>query len=58
MYATSPRMDSLKVPTSRHAIKIQQMDAGSPFAPSDDDDESGLGFQNTLVRKESKKIFF
>lgn len=43
-------MDSLKVPTTRHPVKIQPMDAGSPFIPSDDDDEFGLGFQNTLVR--------
>lgn len=51
MYATSPRMDSLRVPTTpRHPVKIQPMDAGSPFLPSDDDDEFGLNFQKTLVR--------
>lgn len=49
-------MDSLKVPTTRHPIKIQAMDAGSLFVPSDDDDESGLGFQNTLVRRNSTLI--
>lgn len=50
MYAISPRMDSLKVPSTRNPIKIQPMDAGTAFLPSDDDGESGLGFQHTLVR--------
>lgn len=46
MYARSPRMDTLQVPASRYAIKIQPMDVPMP---SDDDEECGLGYQNTLV---------
>lgn len=49
MYARSPKtkMDTLQVPTAR-PIKIQPMDASSSVA-SDDDEEYGLGYQNTLV---------
>lgn len=46
-------MDSLQVPTKRNPIKIQPMDA-SFIVVSDDDDEGGLGYQNTLVNN----IFF
>lgn len=43
------RMDSLQVPTKQRPIKIQPMDA--KFAViSDDEEEYGLGYQNTLVR--------
>lgn len=45
-------MDTLQVPTARPTIKIQPMDAGSIAIISDDDEEYGLGYQNTLVRKQ------
>lgn len=48
MYAPSPRMDTLQVPSARQ-IKIQPMDAGPIALMSDDDEEYGLGYQNTLV---------
>lgn len=52
MYATSPqKMDTLQVPRTRHPIKIQPMDA-SFTVMSDDEEEYGLGYQNTLVRIE------
>lgn len=51
MYARSPRMDTLHVPTTRHPIKIQPMDASFTVV-SDDDEECGLGYQNTLVTKQ------
>lgn len=50
MYAVSPKMNTLQVPSTRYPIKIQPMDAGTIFVVSDDDDEGGLGYQNTLVR--------
>lgn len=53
MYARSPRMDTLQVPSTRH-FKIQPMDSRSTsmdiqFPMSSDDEEIGLGYQNTLV---------
>lgn len=53
MYARSPRMDTLQVPRT---IKIQPMDASFSIV-SDDDEECGLGYQNTLVRI-NKSIYF
>lgn len=44
-------MDTLHVPTTRHPIKIQPMDASFTVV-SDDDEECGLGYQNTLVTKQ------
>lgn len=55
MYARSPRMDTLQVPASRYAIKIQPMDV--PMA-SDDDEECGLGYQNTLVSINNNEQYF
>lgn len=49
MYARSPRMETLQVPMNRHPVKIQPMDAISFTMASDDDEECGLGYQNTLV---------
>lgn len=46
MYARSPKMNTLQVPTAR-PIKIQPMDASLTI--EDDDEEIGLGYQNTLV---------
>ena len=40
-------MDSLQVPLTR-PVRIQPMDASFQMV-SDDDDEGGLGYQNTLV---------
>lgn len=62
MYARSPRMDTLQVPSTRHQIKIQPMDSRSasievPFPISDDDEEIGLGYQNTLVIKKKFELF-
>lgn len=50
MYAISPsKMDTLQVPSTRYPIRIQPMDAASFTVVSDDDDEGGHIYQNTLV---------
>lgn len=41
-----PIMDRLTVP-----IRIQKMDNPPRYDYDNDDDEEGLGYQNTLVRK-------
>lgn len=52
MYARSPKsfaQNTLQVPPVSR-IKIQPMDAARFSPASDDDEEYGLGYQNTLVR--------
>lgn len=50
MYARSPKSfsNSLQVPSTKR-YTIQPMDASKYSGTSDDDEEYGLGYQNTLV---------
>lgn len=50
MYARSPKSfsNSLQVPTTKR-YTIQPMDGSKLSGTSDDDEEYGLGYQNTLV---------
>lgn len=50
MYARSPKSfsNSLQVPSTKR-YTIQPMDASKFSGNSDDDEEYGLGYQNTLV---------